>query len=191
MNKALFLDRDGVINEDHGYTHRIEDFVFRKGIIELCKAAEDAGYLIIVITNQAGIGRGYYTEEDFHLLTKWMIKQFYENGVIITGVEYCPYHPIHGIGKYKRESFRRKPQPGMILDACKKYDIQAQASIMIGDSPNDIIAAKRAGVNNCCLLLKDKLDCKDYPKGTNVFDYNKLFLVKDYLAKLFNSNKNI
>lgn len=188
MNKALFLDRDGIINEDKGYTHRIEEFIFRDGIFELCKAAQDAHYLLVIITNQAGIARGYYTEEDFRRLTDWMIVQFSEHDIEITDVEFCPYHPVHGIGQYKRDSFRRKPHPGMIIDACKKYDIVAHQSIMVGDNETDILAAKSAGIEICCLLTKNNNTI--YPKGTKVFSYNDLSGVTEYLKRIFrNTNR--
>ena len=144
--RALFLDRDGVINHDSGYTHRIEDFHFIDGIFDLCRAAQQAGYLIIVVTNQAGIGRGYYTEEDFQVLTTWMVGRFAEEGVTITDVLYCPFHPEHGVGKYKCESADRKPNPGMMLRAAAKYDIDLSQSILIGDNESDMDAAKSANI---------------------------------------------
>jgi len=115
--KALILDRDGVVNLDKDYVYRIEDFEFIDGIFNLCRDAAAQGYLIFIITNQSGIGRGYYTEADFHALTDWMKARFHEEGVTITQVYFCPYHPVHGIGKYKQDSNDRKPNPGMILRA--------------------------------------------------------------------------
>jgi D-glycero-D-manno-heptose 1,7-bisphosphate phosphatase len=148
--RALFLDRDGVINHDEGYTSRIENFHFIEGIFDLCRTANELGYLIIVITNQAGIGRGYYTEEEFLLLTEWMSERFQENGVSITEVFFCPYHPESNISHYRTQSFDRKPNPGMILKAAKKYDICLHDSIMIGDKDSDMVAANRAGVGVRC-----------------------------------------
>jgi len=148
MNKALFLDRDGVINHDAGYTSKIEDFHFIDGIFELCRAAKRLGYLIIVVTNQAGIGRGYYSEQDFLSLTEWMKTRFEEEGASITDVYYCPHHPEHGVGQYKQESFDRKPNPGMLLKAAQAYRIDLPKSIMIGDKESDLMAAKHAGVEN-------------------------------------------
>src|ERR1700691_1426962 len=94
-NKALFLDRDGVINVEQGYVHRRETFRFREGIFELCRNAQALGYLLIVVTNQAGIARGYYTELEFHDLSEWMIKRFAEEQIQIARVYFCPYHPVH------------------------------------------------------------------------------------------------
>lgn len=154
MNKALFLDRDGVINVEKNYVHRTEDFEFTDGIFELTEHYQKLGYLLIVITNQAGIGRGYYTEEDFQRLTEWMIQRFTDKGIVISKVYYCPDHPEHGIGKYKRESSRRKPNPGMILEAAEEFDIDLKNSILVGDKESDIIAGTRAGVGTTILLTR-------------------------------------
>lgn len=143
---ALFLDRDGVINIDHGYVCRPDEFEFLEGIFELCRTAQGLGYLLIVITNQAGIGRGYYSENDFHLLTDWMCDAFAREGVTIDGVYFCPYHPEHGVGDYKIDSPCRKPAPGMLLQASKEHDIDLSRSVLIGDKESDIQAGIAAGV---------------------------------------------
>ena len=145
--RALFLDRDGVINVDHGYVHRPDDFEFIDGIFELCRHARDLGYLIVVVTNQAGIGRGFYTEEAFHALTAWMKQQFSERGIDIAAVYFCPHHAEHGIGGYKRECERRKPNPGMLQDAARELGIDLGASMLIGDKESDIQAGRRAGLS--------------------------------------------
>lgn len=157
MHKALFLDRDGVINIEKNYVYKIEDFEFIDGIFELTKSFQDKGYLIIVITNQAGIGRGYYTEEDFHILNDWMIDQFKQKGITINDVYFCPFHPTHGIGEYKRDSFDRKPNPGMILTAKNQYDINLSESILIGDKDSDIQAGEAARVGKCILHSEKSL----------------------------------
>lgn len=125
--RALFLDRDGVINTDHGYVYRPEHFEFMPGIFDLCREARAQGYLLFVITNQAGIGRGLYTEDDFHALTRWMRGEFEREGCPIDEVYFCPVHPQHGLGEYRRESSRRKPNPGMILDAKEAFDVDLAA----------------------------------------------------------------
>jgi len=147
---ALFLDRDGVINHDDGYTSRPEDFKFIEGIFDLCRTAKQFGYLLIVVTNQAGIGRGYYSEQDFLTLTAWMCARFEAEGAPITEVFFCPDHPKHGIGPYKKDSFDRKPNPGMLLRAAKKYRILMQNSIIVGDKDTDMLAGERAGVGTRC-----------------------------------------
>ena len=153
QTRALFLDRDGVINHDDGYTSCPEDFKFIEGIFDLCRAAKQMGYLLIVVTNQAGIGRGYYSEQDFLALTDWMCGRFEAEGAPITEVFFCPDHPEHGTGTYRRESFNRKPNPGMLLRAAEKYRISLQDSIMVGDKDSDMQAAERAGVGVRCHYL--------------------------------------
>lgn len=151
-NKAVFLDRDGVINVEKNYVHKIEDFEFMDGIFELLHYFQKQRYLLIVITNQAGIGRGYYTEEQFHILNNWMIERFKEERIHITHVYYCPYHSEHGVGEYKRDSFDRKPNPGMIVRAEREHGIDLSRSILIGDKSSDIQAGKQAGVKTNILL---------------------------------------
>lgn len=150
--KALFLDRDGVINEDIGYVHTVEQFRFTEGIHDTLKHAAALGYKLIVVTNQAGIGRGYYTEADFRKLTAWMITRLAQSGVLVHAVYYCPYHPEHGKGDYKRWSYWRKPNPGMLLEAAKDFGLDLSLSIMVGDQETDIEAGIRAGVGRCYLL---------------------------------------
>ncbi|QGQ98485.1 HAD family hydrolase [Paenibacillus psychroresistens] len=150
--KALFLDRDGIINVEKNYVYKIEDFEFMDGIFEILRFFQEKGYLLIIITNQAGIGRGYYTEEEFHILTAWMLKQFELQGIYITKVEFSPYHPEHGLGKYKLDSDCRKPNPGMILRSAKEFDVDLTESILIGDKDSDIEAGLRAGVNKNILI---------------------------------------
>jgi D-glycero-D-manno-heptose 1,7-bisphosphate phosphatase len=148
MMKALFLDRDGVINIDKHHVFRKEDFEFSHGIFDLCKEYSDAGYLIIVVTNQAGIAKGYYSETDFLQLTAWMIDQFRANGVIISKVYFCPHHPdITG------PCDCRKPNPGMILQAIKEFDLDISECVMIGDKESDLQAGHRAGIPGSNLHL--------------------------------------
>ncbi|NTU58006.1 MAG: HAD family hydrolase [Chlorobiaceae bacterium] len=151
---ALFLDRDGVINIDHGYVYRKEEFEFVDGIFDLVSKAHNAGYLVIVVTNQAGIGRGYYTEADFHELMNWVCDEFKRHGGQIDAVYFCPDHPEHGIGAYRRESHYRKPGPGMLLQAASDFDIDMDRSIMIGDKPSDMVAARTAGVGRLLELVR-------------------------------------
>lgn len=180
---ALFLDRDGVINhDDAGYTHRIEDFRFRDGIFELCHAAQARDMALVVITNQAGIGRGYYTEADFHRLTQWMTEQFAAQGIHLTDVEYCPDHPQHGIGPYRRENPRRKPGGGMILDAAARHDLDPARSVMIGDRASDMQAAVAAGVATKILLAASPAEASAAPPGTIVLSDGALRAAAEIIA---------
>ena len=152
LRPALFLDRDGVINVEKNYVCRSEDFEFVEGIFDLCRKANAAGMAIVVVTNQAGIGRGYYSEREFHDLSDWMCAQFLSNGVKIDAVYFCPFHPSHGVGHYKMESFDRKPNPGMILRAEKDLGLDLARSTLVGDKLSDIAAAKVAGVGRSIFL---------------------------------------
>lgn len=152
-HRALFLDRDGIINVEKNYVYRIEDFEFIDGIFELCALAQNRGFKLIVITNQAGIGRGYYTEADFQNLTDWMLEAFRERGIEIDRVYHCPYHPTAGVGEYRQESFDRKPNPGMILKAQKDFDLDLSHCALIGDKDSDIEAGRAAGVRYLLRLI--------------------------------------
>ena len=121
--KSFFLDRDGVINVEKHYLHLIKDFEFIDGIFELCQAAQQSGYCLIIITNQSGIARGYYTEKQFHELMSWVVDEFAKRGITITDVFYCPHHPIHGTGIYATECACRKPQPQMLINAANKHNL--------------------------------------------------------------------
>ncbi|MGL6196786.1 MAG: D-glycero-alpha-D-manno-heptose-1,7-bisphosphate 7-phosphatase [Thermoguttaceae bacterium] len=143
--KALFLDRDGVINEDTGYVYQTEHFHFVDGIFQLCRTAIRKGYIIIVATNQSGIERGYFTEESYRKLTQWMCLRFESEGATITEVLHCP--TLSGPD--------RKPNPGMFFSAQKKYGIDMTASVSLGDKERDIEAARSAGVG-LNVLFADK-----------------------------------
>ena len=145
-NKAIFIDRDGVINVEKNYVHRIKDFQFIEGIFELCALVQRLDFRIIIITNQAGIGRGYYTIDDFDRLTKWMLAQFRARGIRIEKVYCCPYHPTAGVGEYRKNSSDRKPNPGMILKAKREFDLDLSKSILVGDKDSDLEAGRAAGV---------------------------------------------
>lgn len=163
VKRALFLDRDGVINEDRRYVHRIEDFHFIDGIFDMCRAATDAGMAIIVVTNQAGIGRGLFTEQQFHVLTHWMNARFSDQGVTIDQVYYCPHHPLYGTGHYKLDCPCRKPNPGMILRARDEHGICLRNSLLVGDNEWDIMAAKAAGIGATVLISDHVPDSKAKP----------------------------
>lgn len=155
--KALFLDRDGVINIDHGHVFEKEKFEFVDGIFDLCKQAQERGYLLIVVTNQAGIAKGFYSEEQFLELTKWMENEFQKRGIKITKTFYCPFHSEAKIEKYRQDSFDRKPNPGMILRAIKEFNLDPKKSVMIGDRETDIEAADAAKISKKFLVIANRL----------------------------------
>ncbi len=144
--RALFLDRDGVINVDHGYVHLPEQTEWIEGIFDLCATARDLGYRLVVVTNQAGIARGYYSEAQFESYSTWLREQFAQRGSPLLAVYYCPHHPTEGLGAYRRECRCRKPGPGMIERARDDFGLDLAASALIGDQPSDIVAARAAGV---------------------------------------------
>lgn len=150
MQKALFLDRDGVVNVEKNYLHKIDDFELVEGIVDVCRLFQKENYLIIIVTNQSGISRGYYSEEDFKHLSRWMIEHFGELGITLTHIYHCPHHEsIDGACEC------RKPEPGMFLEAQKQYGLDMKHSVMIGDNERDIEAAQRAGVGRNILLSAD------------------------------------
>lgn len=142
---AVFLDRDGTINIDYDHVHQIDKFDFIEGVIEACKALKEMGYLLVIVTNQSGIARGKFTEDQFLILTEWMDWSLADRGVELDGIYYCPHMPDFGCDC-------RKPKPGMLLDAQKKLDIDMSASYMLGDKLSDIQAGKAAGVGTNILV---------------------------------------
>lgn len=171
--RALFLDRDGVINCDHGYVYKREDFDFIEGVFDVARYACEQHYKLIVITNQAGIGRGYYTETEFHRLTDWMCDQFSAAGAKISRVYFSPYHPTAGIGEYLSDHYSRKPHPGMILQAKNDLNIDLSCSVLIGDKPSDIQAGLAAGIGKNLLfsqLQTSELDGLKYDRIATLYD---------------------
>ncbi len=144
MNKALFLDRDGVINHDHRYVNQISDFEFMPGIFEVTKYFQDLGYLIIVVTNQGGVSKGYYKLSDLENITDWMISQFSDKGITISKVYYET--------SFDENHPRRKPNPGMFIDAIKEFNVDPSSSLMVGDKTSDLIAAYKAGIKKNIFL---------------------------------------
>ncbi len=165
MRKALFLDRDGVINVEKDYLYKIEDFEFIDGIFELCRHYKELEYLIFVVTNQSGIARGYYTEEDFTKLSSWMCKEFLKHDIKIEKVYHCPHHPDFSV-----QCSCRKPKPGMLLNAKDEFGIDMSNSIIVGDKERDIEAGLNAGLSET--YLYDELRSVKSSKATKIV--NKL-----------------
>jgi D-glycero-D-manno-heptose 1,7-bisphosphate phosphatase len=143
---ALFLDRDGVINLDRGYVSRPEDFEFIEGAAEAIAAFNARGWYVFVVTNQSGIARNYYTEEDMYALHAWMEARLAEAGARIDRIYHCPYHEEGENPLYRRDSFDRKPKPGMLLRAMADFPVKRESSFLIGDKEADLEAARAAGV---------------------------------------------
>lgn len=153
---AVFIDRDGVINLDKGYIGKVEDFTFIDGVFEACSALKEMGYLLVLVTNQSGIARGYFSEDDFITLTQWMDWNFSDQGVELDGIYYCPHHTEFGDETYKKDCDCRKPKPGMLLSARDDLNIDLSQSVMIGDKPDDMRAADAAGVKTKILVRTGK-----------------------------------
>lgn len=149
LRPALFLDRDGVINVDHGYVCTPERTEFVDGIFDLVRTANQHNYLVVVVTNQAGIARGFYSESDFREYMAWMGGEFERQGSWLDAVYYCPHHPTAGSLGYSGACSCRKPAPGLILAARNDLDIDLAASVLVGDKPSDIAAGHAAGVGLC------------------------------------------
>jgi D-glycero-D-manno-heptose 1,7-bisphosphate phosphatase len=143
---AAFLDRDGVINVDSGYVGCWEDFEYLPDAIEGLTMLQKLGFKLVVVTNQSGIARGYYTEEDFLRLTQSMKEDLSSRGVDLSAVYYCPYLADAVSEPYRVESVLRKPEPGMLLLAAQEHDLDVSRSIMVGDKVSDMVAAQRAAV---------------------------------------------
>jgi D-glycero-D-manno-heptose 1,7-bisphosphate phosphatase len=150
--RALFLDRDGVMNEEVGYLHRADEVRFVDGIFSLCRTAAALGYRLIVVTNQAGIARGYYSEEDFEILMNFMRLKLRAEGVELDAVYYCPFHPEHGVGKYKQEHEDRKPGTGMLRRGAREFGVELSQSVLVGDRCSDVGAANAAGLRQAFLI---------------------------------------
>ncbi|SNT36213.1 D-alpha,beta-D-heptose 1,7-bisphosphate phosphatase [Granulicella rosea] len=158
-SRALYLDRDGVINVETGYIHQSEKVRFVDGIFSLCRTAQRLGYRLIVVTNQAGIGRGLYTAIQYEELMAWMRSEFRREGVEFDAVYHCPFHPEHGLGEYKREHEDRKPSPGMLLRGAREFGLSLAESVLIGDRATDIAAANAAGLAQAFLLKGTEESC--------------------------------
>lgn len=149
---AIFLDRDGTINIDHGYVHQIDNFEFIEGAIEAMAELKKMGYALVVVTNQSGIGRGIYSEDSFMQLTEWMDWSLADRGVELDGIYFCPHHPEAKDEAYREDCNCRKPKPGMLLEAQSFLNIDMASSIMVGDKLADMQAGRAANVGTTILV---------------------------------------
>ena len=150
--KAAFIDRDGVLNEERAFVHRVEDFTFVPGAIEALRILQSAGYLLVVITNQSGIARGLYSEEDYLALTAHMRERLQIEGIRLAAVEYCPHLTEAPVERYRMDCDCRKPKPGMLKRAIGILDIDPQASFLVGDRLTDVEAGRAGGIGRCFLV---------------------------------------
>ncbi|WP_192458784.1 D-glycero-beta-D-manno-heptose 1,7-bisphosphate 7-phosphatase [Musicola keenii] len=153
---AIFLDRDGTINVDHGYVHEIDQFQFIDGVIDAMRELKQMGFALVLVTNQSGIARGKFTEEQFMQLTEWMDWSLADRGVDLDGIYFCPHHPDAGEGEYRQQCDCRKPQPGMLVSAQRYLHIDMTASYMVGDKVEDMQAAIAAEVGTKILVRTGK-----------------------------------
>ncbi len=177
MKPAIFLDRDGVINREVNYLHKIEDFEWTERCIEALQNLQNKGYPLFIVTNQAGIGRGFYSEQDYQALTDWYLNELEQQGVHITAVEYCPHHPREAQGAYRQDCDCRKPKPGMLLSLIQQHQLDPAQSIMVGDKLSDMQAGYAAGIGRCVLVesghkLPDKVDAEVY---ANLYEFSVAF----------------
>lgn len=163
-NKAVFLDRDGVINFDYGYIGTIDRFKIIPGVMEALQTFQSYNYLLIIITNQSGIGRKYYSIKDFELLNNHMKKIFSDKNVFIKDIFYCPHLP-------HQNCFCRKPNPGMLNKAIEKYNIDVDRSLLFGDKETDILAGKSAGIKKNILISNNPRELNSYPTYKSIKKY--------------------
>ncbi len=153
---AIFLDRDGTINVDHGYVHEIDNFQFIDGVIDAMRELKEMGFALVIVTNQSGIARGMYSEEQFMQLTEWMDWSLADRDIDLDGIYFCPHLPDASVENYRQQCDCRKPQPGMILSAAEELDIDLAASYIVGDKIDDVMAGKAAGVGKTVLVRTGK-----------------------------------
>ncbi len=158
-NKAVFFDRDGTLNVDIAYLHRPEDFIWIEGAKEAIKYVNDQGYLAILVTNQSGVARGYYPEADIKAVYDWMNKELAKIGAHLDALFYCPHHPQGKIPAYTKKCNCRKPDTGMVDEACERFHIDRSKSYLVGDSERDMECARKAGVQGGRFTGGNLLDC--------------------------------
>ncbi|MGA7827781.1 MAG: D-glycero-beta-D-manno-heptose 1,7-bisphosphate 7-phosphatase [Geobacteraceae bacterium] len=171
INRAVFLDRDGVINVEKGYLHRSEDFEFLPGVPQALHLLKEAGFLLVVVTNQSGVARGYYPLEDVYELHRHLQRELAATGVAIDRFYICPHHPDHGPGSQPEECSCRKPLPGMIEKALSDFQIDPARCYLVGDKLSDIEAGRAAGCR--CLLVRTghgSVSEKGAPKELTIVD---------------------
>lgn len=178
-SKAIFLDRDGTINVEKDYLFRIDDFEFLPGVIEALKLLQDAGYLLIIITNQSGIARGYYTEDDYHILNDWLLETLRSQGVRISGVYYCPHHPEALVPAYRKNCTCRKPRLGLYEKAIADFNIDLASSFTIGDKIRDCAICNSTDCRGYLIHHNEKTEVIEAVKNG---EYERVEYADDLLA---------
>jgi D-glycero-D-manno-heptose 1,7-bisphosphate phosphatase len=182
VKRAVFIDRDGTINVEKDYLYQPDEFEFIPGAERAIHLLNEAGFLVVVVTNQSGVARGYYTEEDVHLLHRHIVAQLEQAGSRVDAWLYCPHHP-EGRGSYALPCRCRKPQPGMLLEAARRFDIDLESSIMIGDKLVDVEAGRAAGCRT--ILVRTgygREEEKRLSAGSEVYD--NLLVAAENVVKL-------
>ena len=186
-HRALFLDRDGVINVDTAYVHRWEDYRFVDGALDAIRRLSLAGYRVVVVTNQSGIARGYFTEAQYQTLNRHIVKALVAAGADLAGVYHCPHHPEGIIPQLAVDCDCRKPAPGLILRAADEHGLSVADSVMVGDKPSDIAAARAAGVGQAFLVRSDNDEStrggEDLPPGCDGLFENLAAIADAFLAR--------
>ena len=160
MRKAVFLDRDGVLNQDFPphYPHRLDQMIMIPGVDDAIKLLKDNDYFLAIISNQSGVARGYYEEKQISVFNDALLKEIRKKGGDIDAIYYCPHHPDAVIEKYKINCSCRKPKPGMILEAAKTFDIDLTSSFFVGDKATDVETGRKAGVRSILVLSGQGID---------------------------------
>ncbi|MEP6505356.1 MAG: D-glycero-beta-D-manno-heptose 1,7-bisphosphate 7-phosphatase [Betaproteobacteria bacterium] len=157
LRRAVFMDRDGVLNHDRGYVSRPEDFEWLPGVMHALRALQRAGWRLVVVTNQSGIARGLYGPAEYDNLTGWMQADLARHGIALDGVYHCPHLPDAPLAAWRRQCDCRKPLPGMLRRAARDLDLDLPASVMVGDKPSDLLAGRAAGVA-ACIRIAEAID---------------------------------
>jgi D-glycero-D-manno-heptose 1,7-bisphosphate phosphatase len=169
--RAVFLDRDGVINVDRHYLHRVDEFAFVPGTIDALRRLQRGGWALVVVTNQSGIARSYYTEDDYRRVDAHMRAALAASGVTLDAVEYCPHLPDASVAAYRLACDCRKPAPGMLLRAAAALKLDLPNSVMVGDKGSDVQAGRAAGVGRCWLVRSGQgLSPQELAQADAVFD---------------------
>nr|ADA82647.1 D,D-heptose 1,7-bisphosphate phosphatase [Candidatus Blochmannia vicinus] len=187
MNNAIFMDRDGTINVDKSYVHNINNFFFIENVIDAMIILKKMNFFLIIVTNQSGIARGLFTKNDFLLLTKWMIFYLKLYHVHIDAIYFCPHHSKGIVKKFKQTCLCRKPNPGMLLDAKQRFNINMTNSYMVGDTENDMLAGQSAGIGTNVLVCSGKETKKRPEKSIATWIIESLA----FLPNIIRIHKNI